>query len=158
MLMRIESIRVKSVPYPERPRQLPGQFPGVLRIQVEIQEVKGFVCRRGKSLCCRRCDSINVLRQGGVSHSWDGSLAEVIVIQPKNSSIGSKTQLVCPKAPGEVVVDKETGGASSLDPGIVKSPDTGKRRIRAAALQNDRECGERFLKIVRTNPASIPGK
>src|ERR1700680_1958788 len=119
MLMRIESIRVKSVPYPERPRQLPGHFPGVLRIQVEIQEVKGFVCRRGKSLCCRGCHSINVLCQSGVSHSWDGSLSEVIVIQPKNPSIGSKTQLVCPSAPGEVVIDKEPRGASSLDPSVV---------------------------------------
>src|SRR5258708_27572483 len=132
MLMRIYWIGVKSVPYPERPRQLPGHFPGVLRIQVEIQEVKGFVCRRGKSLCCRGCDSINELRQGGVSHSWDGSLAEVIVIQPKNPSIGSKTQLVCPSAPGEVVIDKEPGGASSLDPSGVKYPDTGKKSIRTA--------------------------
>src|SRR6202023_2830230 len=126
--------------------------------QVKIQEVKGFVCRRGKVLGCRGCDSINVLRQGGVSHSWDGSLAEVIVIQPKNPSIGSKTQLVCPSAPGEVVFDKEPGGASSLDPSVVKSPDAGKRRIRAATLQNDRECGERFLKIAGTKQASIPGK
>src|ERR1700730_11083075 len=158
MLMRIQRVGVKSVPYPERPRQLPGHFPGVLRIQVEIQEAKGFVCRRGKSLCCRGCDSINVLRQGSVSHSWDGSLAEVIVIEPKNPSIGSKTQLVCPSAPGEVVIDEDPGGASSLNPSVVKSPDTGKRRIRAATLQNDRERGERFLKIARTKQASIPGK
>src|ERR1700730_6901880 len=80
MLMQIQRIGVKSVPYPESPRQRPGHFPGVLCVQVEIQEVKGFVCRCGKSLCCRGCDSINVLRQGGVSHSWDGSLREVIII------------------------------------------------------------------------------
>jgi hypothetical protein len=30
--------------------------------------------------------------------------------------------------------------------------------IRAAALQHDRECGERLLKIARPEQASIPGK
>src|SRR5216684_2923746 len=65
---------------------------------------------------------------------------------------------MCPKAPGEVVVDKETRGAPSLDPGVVKSPDPRERGIRTAALQNDRECGECFLEITRTEQAFIPGK
>src|SRR5712664_2557545 len=65
---------------------------------------------------------------------------------------------MCPKAPGEVVVDKETRGAPSLDPGVVKSPDPRERGIRTSALQNDRECGECFLEITRTEQAFIPGK
>ena len=69
-----------------------------------------------------------------------------------------KRNSCAPMAPGEVVVDKEPGRASPLDPGVVESSDRGKRRIRAAALQHDRECGERLLKITRTEQASIPGK
>src|SRR5260370_13872107 len=99
--------------------------------------------------CRRRGDHINVLRQRAVSRGRDRALHEVIVVQPKNASIGSKTEFVRPMAPSEVVVDKETGGASSLDPGVVKSPDTRKRDIRTAALQDYRECSEGLLKIDR---------
>ena len=61
-------------------------------------------------------------------------------------------------APGKVVVDKEPGGASSLDPCVVEPSDRSKRRIRAAALQDDRERGECLLKIAGTEQAPIPGK
>src|SRR5580658_6887007 len=61
-------------------------------------------------------------------------------------------------APGQVVVYKKPGGASSLNPGVVQSPDRCKRRIRTAALQNNRECGERFLEIRRPEQALVPRK
>ena len=61
-------------------------------------------------------------------------------------------------APGEIVVDKEPGGASSLNPCVVESSDRRERGIRAAALQHDRERGECLLKITRSEQACIPGK
>ena len=95
--------------------------------------------RNRESLRRRGCDSINVLRQVGVGHGGDRTLAEIIVIQPKDAGIGSKAEFVCAVAPGEVIVDKKPRGAPSLDPGIVEAAERGERRIRAAALQNDRE-------------------
>src|SRR5580658_11039330 len=59
-------------------------------------------------------------------------------------------------APGQVVVYKKPGGAPALNPGVVQSPDRCKRRIRTAALQNNRECGERFLEIRRPEQALVP--
>jgi len=50
---------------------------------------------------------MKVLPQGGVCHGRDSSLPEVVVIQPKNAGISAKTQLVGPRAPGEIVVDKD---------------------------------------------------
>ncbi len=158
LLMRIERIGIERVSNAEGPRQLLGHFPCVLRIQIEIQEVERFVCRRGESFCRRGCDSINVLRQGGVGHRRDRALSEVIVVQPKNSGIGSKAQFVRAMAPGEIVVDKEPGGAPSLNPGVVESSERRERGIRAAALQHDRERGECLLKIARSEQTSIPGK
>ena len=58
-------------------------------------------------------------------------------------------KLVRAVAPGEIVVDEEARGAPSLHPGVVEAADGGERRVRAAALQDDRERGERFLKIAR---------
>ena len=84
--------------------------------------------------------------------------AEVIVIQAEDSRIGSKPQFVRAVAPGQVVIDEEPGGAPSLYPGVVEPSDGGERRVRTAALQNDRKCGERFLKIAGPEQAFIPGK
>jgi hypothetical protein len=93
--------------------------------------------------------SINELRQRGVGHRRDRTLAEVIIIQAKDAGIGSKAEFVCAVGPSEIVVDKETGGAPSLDPGVVQSSDRGERGIRAAALHNDGKGGKRLLKIGR---------
>src|SRR5258708_18807598 len=93
-LMRIQRIGIKCISYPEGPRQLLGHLPSVLCVEIEIEEVEGFVCRGGESLRRRRCDSIDVLRQGGVSHGWDRSLSEVIVVQAKKSGIRSQPDFV----------------------------------------------------------------
>ena len=61
-------------------------------------------------------------------------------------------------APGEVVVDEKPGGASSLNPGVVQSPDLRERGIRATAFQHDGKRGECLLKITGAKQASIPGK
>src|SRR5580700_5093221 len=60
------------------------------------------------------------------------------------------------KAPGKVVIDKKARGASPLYPCVVQSADRRERRIRAAALQNDRECGERSLEIRGPEQALVP--
>ena len=44
----------------------------------------------------------------GADAAATDTLAEVIVIQPKDSGIGSRAKLVCSMAPREIVVDKET--------------------------------------------------
>ncbi len=156
MLMRIQGIGIQRVSDPEGPCQCLVHLPCVLRIQVEIQEVIRLVRRCGKGFCRRGCDSVNVLRQVGVRHGGDRSLPEVVIIQPQDSGIGSKAEFVRAVAPGQVVVDEKTGSAPSLDPCVVQSTDRGKWRIRAAALQNDWECSERFLKVARTEQAFIP--
>ena len=61
-----------------------------------------------------------------------------------------------PNAPGKVVIDKEPGGASPLYPCVVQSADRCERRIRTTALQDNRECSKRFLKIRGPEQALIP--
>src|ERR1035437_4969414 len=117
--MRIEWVGIECVSNAESPRQLLGHLPGVLRVEIEIQKVEGFVCRRRKSLCCRRCDPIDVLRQGGVCHGGDRSLPKVIVIQPEDARIGSKAEFVRTMTPCQIIIDKEPGGASSLEPRVI---------------------------------------
>jgi hypothetical protein len=158
LVMRIQRIGIEGVSDTKSPRQLLGHFPCVLRIQVEIQEVERFVWRRGESFRRRGRDSVDVLRQGGVGDGRDRSLAEVEVVQAKNPRIGSEAQLVRPDAPCKIVVDEKPRGAPSLHPRVVQAADRGEGRIRAAALQNNRECGEGLLKIDRREYAPLPGK
>ena len=77
--MRIEWVGIERVSNSKSPSELLGHFPSVLRIHIEIQEVKGFVCKRRESFCCRGCDSLNVLLQGGVGYGGDRALTEVII-------------------------------------------------------------------------------
>src|SRR5277367_2249423 len=88
--MWIERVGIERVSNAERPCQLLRDFPRVLCAQVKIQKVERFIRRRGESLCRRGCDSVNVLRQSGVRHGGRGSLAEVEIVQPKDSRIRSE--------------------------------------------------------------------
>src|SRR5580698_9553884 len=58
--------------------------------------------------------------------------------------------------PGKVVIDKKARGASPLYPCVVQSADGCERRIRTAALQNNRKCGERCLEIRGSEQALVP--
>jgi hypothetical protein len=42
--MRTQRIGVQGVTQTERPRQCARHFPGVLRVDIEIQKVKGLIC------------------------------------------------------------------------------------------------------------------
>ena len=106
MLMRIQRIGIQCISYPEGPGQLLGHLPGVLCVEIEIEEVEGFVRRGRESLGRRGCDSINILRQGSVGNGRDRSLPEVIVVQAKYARVGSKPKFVRAMTPSEVVVDK----------------------------------------------------
>src|ERR1700730_3040367 len=92
-----------------------------------------------------------------ISHGRDRSLPEVIVVQPKNPGIGSKAKFVRAMAPRQVVVDKQTGCASSLDPGVVESADR-RESICPCALQHNRKSGKSLLKIQRPEEAPVPRK
>src|ERR1700683_5597127 len=61
-------------------------------------------------------------------------------------------------APGEVVIDEKSGGASSLNPCVIEPSEWRERGICAATLQDDGERRECLLKITGTEEASIPGK
>ena len=129
----------------ECPGQLPSHFPGVLGIEIEIEEVEWFVRRQGKSLGCSGRHSIDELRQRRVGHGGNCALAEVVVVQAKDSSIRAKPEFVGAMAPSEVVIDEDTRGSPALHPGVVESSNRGERRIRATALQHNRKCRERLL-------------
>src|SRR5271170_595303 len=158
LLMRIERIGIECVPDSKSPRQLLRHFPGVLRIQVEIQKIEGFVRRRRKSFRRRRSDSVNILWQRGVRDRRYRALSKIVVVQSKNPRIGSEAQFVRSVAPREVVVDEETRGFSSLNPRVVQSSQCREWRIRAAPLQHDGQRGQRLLKIRWAEQTRVPGK
>src|ERR1039458_4991493 len=60
-------------------------------------------------------------------------------------------------APGEIVVDEEARCAPALHPSVVQ-PSDGRERIRAAALQYDRESRKRLLKVAWPKQAFVPGE
>ena len=96
--------------------------------------------------------------QGGVGHGGDRAFAEVIVIQAENSSVRAEPKLVRAVAPGQVVINEEPRCTPSLDPRVVEPSEGRKRRVGATALQNNRKCGQRLLKIAGAEQAFIPGK
>ena len=93
-----------------------------------------------------------------VGHGGNCALSEIIVVQAKDSGIRAKPQFVSAMAPGEVVVDEEARGSPALNPGVVEPSNRSERRICAAALQHDRECRERLLKVARPKQTLVPGK
>src|SRR5438067_13725751 len=91
-------------------------------------------------------------------HEWNEALAEVIVVKPEHSSVGSKAKLMWADRPGQIVIEEEARRAASLHPGIVQASDRRERRVRAAALQHDREGGQRLLRVGRSEQTLVPGE
>src|SRR5437588_11235321 len=117
--MRICGVRIERITDTEGPWQFGSDFPSVLHIEIEIEEVEGFVLRDGKGLQRRRGYSMNELRQSRVGYSRHGPFAEVIIIQPKDSSIRPNPQFVRAARPGKIVIDKKKRRTPSLYPGVV---------------------------------------
>ena len=119
-------------------------LPGVLRVEIEIQEVERLVGASGESFGRGGGDAIDELRQSGVGDRGNGAFAEVEIIQAKDSRVGAEAEFVRAVAPGEIVVDEEARGAPALDPGVVEPADGGERGVRAGALQDDGKRRERL--------------
>ena len=149
-MVRIDWVGIVGCANSECPGQCSGHLPGVLRIEVQVEEVVGLGIGQRERFRGGGCHSINELRQGRIVNQWNRPLSEVIVIQPEDPGVRPKPQFVRTDTPRQIVIDKESGGAPALHPSIVESADCRKRRIRSAALQHDRERVERLLKITRT--------
>src|SRR5271167_1059146 len=156
--MRIRRIRVERVSYADGPGQLWSELPGILGVQIEVQKIEGFIRRCRERFCRCGRDSINILRQRGVDNRRDRAFTEVVIVQPENSGVRSKSGFVRAMAPGQVVVDEKARGASSLHPGIVEASDCGERCIGATSLQHDWKSRESLLEIARGKQAFIPRK
>src|SRR5271167_3054409 len=157
LIMRIQWIGVEGVAHTECPGQCASHLPGVLRVNIEIEKVEGFIGARRESLVRGVRDSIDELQQVCVGDRWDRTLAEIVVIQAEDSGVCSKPQFVCAMAPGQIVIDEEPGCAPAMHPCVVK-PSNGREGIRAAALQHDGKSGNCLLKVVGPKQALIPGK
>src|SRR5437764_388515 len=99
----------------KRPRQRTGRLPSILCIEIQIKKVIGLGIGQRKCLGGGGSNSINELRQGRISNDWNLTLAEIVVIQPQDSSVGAKPQFVRTDAPRQIVVDEEPGSASALN-------------------------------------------
>src|SRR5208337_591598 len=136
LTMRIQRIGVEGVAQTERPGQCASHFPGVLRVEIEIEKVEGLICVGGESRRRGVRYSIDKLLQGRVGHSGNRAFSEIIVVEAEDAGVGSEPQFVTATAPGKIVIDEKPGCAPALNPGVVK-PSHGSEWVRSAALQHD---------------------
>src|SRR5271157_888236 len=94
LLMRIEWIGVQCIAHTERPSQAASHFPGVLRVDIEIEKVEGLISVRRKCLRGGVRYSRDKLLQVRLGHRGDRACPEVVVVQAKDTDIGSKPQFV----------------------------------------------------------------
>ncbi len=133
LIMRIQRIGVEGVAQTERPGQFASHFPGVLRVDIEIEKVEGLICVRRERLRRGVRYSVDELLQIRVGHRGNRAFSEVVVVQAEDTGIGSEPQFMSAMTPGEVVVDEKAGCAPALNPGVVE-PSHGREGIRAGAL------------------------
>src|ERR1700676_22131 len=156
--MWIQWIGIESVAQSECPGQFPSHSPGVLGIEIKIEEAEWFVRCQRESLGCGRRHSVDELRQGRVRHRRNCALPEIIVIETKDSSVRAKPQFVSAPAPSEIVINEEARGSPALYPSVVEPSNRSERRICTTALQHNRKCRECLLKVAWPKQALIPGK
>src|ERR1035437_5917886 len=107
LFMWIQWIGVECVAHTKCPGKRPSHSPGVLGIEIEIEEAEWFVRCQWKNLGCGRRYPVDELRQCRVGHGWDCALSEVIVIQTKDSGVRAEPQFMGAMTPSEVVIDEE---------------------------------------------------
>ncbi len=112
----------------------------------------------GKVSGSRRRNSVDELRQAGVSDQRNRALAEIIIVQTEDPGVGSEAEFVRAYRPSQVVVDEEARGAPALHPRIVQPSQRREGSVRAAALQHDWKRRQRFLKVGRPEQTFIPGE
>ena len=157
-LVRIGWIRVVRIANAEGPGQSWRHLPGVLRVEVQVQEIVRLRIGQRKGCRGRGRHAVDELGQGGVVHQGDHARAEIVIVQAENPAVRAKPELVRSHGPGQVVVDEEAGGAASLNPRIVQPAERGERGVGAAALEDDRKRRQRFLKIGGSEQALVPGE
>ncbi len=110
-------------------------LPGVLRIKVRFKKSVWHRIGQGEGFRSCRCNTVDELRQGCVTHQRDGAaLAEIKVVQTEDAAVGSEPEFMRQDRPGEVVIDEEARSALSLHPRIVEPSQCGEGRIGAACL------------------------
>src|SRR3984957_16178183 len=80
-VMRIQRIRVVCVTDAKRPGELASQFPGVLRIKIEIEEAVRLRISQRKSFRSRGRNPVDELRQGSERDKGNTPLAENIIVR-----------------------------------------------------------------------------
>src|SRR5271168_1386870 len=121
LLMRIERVGVQCVTHAEGPCQFACDFPGILHVEIEIEEVEWLVCCQRKSLARSGCHSINELRQGRIRDGGHRTFAKIVVVQAQDPGVRAKPEFVSAVTPCEVVVNEKSGGSPALNPGVVES-------------------------------------
>src|ERR1035437_1775544 len=90
LIMRIQRIGVEGIAQTERPGQGTSHFPGVLRVDIEIEKVERFICTRRESLRRGVRYSIDELQQRRVGHGGNRAFSEVVVVQAEDSGVRAK--------------------------------------------------------------------
>ena len=156
LVVRVQRIGVEGIAYTDRPGYGRCNFPGVLCIEIQVQEVERLVTRCGEGLSCCRGNTVNELRQGGVVHRRDGALAEVVIIQAKDSDVRAEPEFVGAATPSEIVIDEEPRRAPALNPIVIESANRGERCVRAAAFEDDWKSSQRLLQIAWLEKTFVP--
>src|SRR6185312_161860 len=156
--MRVQRIGVVRRPNSESPSKASAYVPCVLRIKIDVGKTIRLRIRKRKGLRCRGSDTINKLRQMGVSNGGNRSLREIVVIQTKETGVGSETKFMRADMPRQVIVDKKTRGTAALYPRIVESAQRGEGCVAAASFKDNGENRQSFREIRRTEQALVPGE
>ena len=69
-VMRIQGIRIERIANAESPGELGSHFPGVLRIEIQVEKVERLIGRQRESLGRSGGHSIDELRQASYSSPW----------------------------------------------------------------------------------------
>jgi len=145
--VRIYGVRIEGIPEADCPRHFRSHLPGILCVEVDIEEVERFILCYGKGLKCGGSHPINELRQVRISHGGNVPFAEVIIIQTKDADIRPKPQFVSAVRPGQIVIDEKAARAPSLHPRVIYPSDVREWRVRTLALQHNRKGVECLLVI-----------
>ena len=145
-VVRIQRIRIVRSADAEGPGQRARHLPGVLRVEIQIEEVVRLRIRQRKCLRRGRRNAVDELRQGRVGDQRNHAFAEIIIVQPEDPAVGSEAKFVRADGPRQIVVDEEARGAPALHPRVVEPAERRERSVRAAALEHDRKRRQRLLR------------
>ena len=143
-MVRIQRIGIVRIAQSERPRQRSRHLPGVLRVEIQIQEIvrlrigerKGF---RG----CRR-DAVDELRQRRICDQRNRAFAEIIIVQPEDPGVGAEPQFVRADGPRQIVVDEEARRAPPCTHVLSRPPSVVNGALAPLPCKHDRKAASVF--------------